>query len=165
MTSLMVAPLAVVAQAAQQQATGFDPFTLVLFAALALMIFMMFRGRKKAREAQEKIKSSLAPGAQVMTTFGLFGTVVSVDEANNKVQLELSPGNIATVHTQAVGQVVTPDEAAAVAQDENVVVPDDASSLDAAPRTETPAPRAQEDQPLDGTLNDEQRRDGDNKSF
>ena len=34
----MVAPLAVVAQASTTQATGFDPFTLVLFAALALTL-------------------------------------------------------------------------------------------------------------------------------
>lgn len=160
----MVAPLAVVAQNAQQQATGFDPFTLVLFAALALMIFMMFRGRKKAREAQEKIKSNLAPGANVMTTFGLFGTVVSVDEANNKVELELSPGNFATVHTQAVGQVVTPeDAAAAAAAQDNVIVPDDASAIAPELRNDAPAQSADET-PLDGTINDETRRDGENKA-
>ncbi|WP_232318049.1 preprotein translocase subunit YajC [Neomicrococcus aestuarii] len=163
MTSLMVAPLAVVAQASTTQATGFDPFTLVLFAALALMIFMMFRGRKKAREAQEKIKSSLAPGATVMTTFGLFGTVVSIDEAGNKVELELSPGNFATVHTQAVGQVVTPDEVVAEESTENVVVPDDASSITPQPRVEDSTPTATETQATDGVI-DDSRRDGENKA-
>jgi preprotein translocase subunit YajC len=69
----------------------------------------MFRGRKKQRQQQEQMKSELRPGAQVMTQFGLFGTVVSIDEAENKVVLELSPGSTATVHTQAVARIM-PDE-------------------------------------------------------
>jgi len=102
----------VLAQTSPAPSSGFDPMTLILLAAFAFLIFMMFRGRKKAQKAQEQLKSELAPGAEVMTQFGLFGTVLSIDNENNKIVLELSPGNTATVHAQAVAKVV-PQEAPA----------------------------------------------------
>lgn len=105
----------VLAQTSAQPGTGFDPMTLILLAAFAFLIFTMFRGRKKARTQQEQLKSSLAPGAEVMTQFGLYGTVVSIDSEENKIVLELSPGNTATVHTQAVAKVVEPTAPAAPA--------------------------------------------------
>jgi preprotein translocase subunit YajC len=43
-----------------------------------------------------------------MTTFGLFGTIESVDEAENKIVLRTGPTSEVTIHRQAVGRVVTP---------------------------------------------------------
>ncbi|ABM06405.1 preprotein translocase subunit YajC [Arthrobacter sp. MYb23] len=109
-----------------------DPMTILLFVMLGLFVFMMFRRNKKTQQQQAEMQSKFAPGVDVMTSFGLFGRIVSIDEAENKVVIELSPGNQATVHRQAVTKVVetTPEEAP--------VVPDDASSLTAA-QTEAPA--------------------------
>nr|WP_210001482.1 preprotein translocase subunit YajC [Paeniglutamicibacter kerguelensis] len=109
---------------------------LIMLAAFGLLIFMMMRGRKKAAKTQEEIRSNLAPGAEVMTQFGLFGRIVSIDTDENKIVLEVSPGNNVTVHSQTVAKVVAPEAAAPV-----VEVPNDASSLTAAPAesTETPA--------------------------
>lgn len=99
---------------------------IVLFAMLGIFIFMMFRRNKKTKEQQATLQSQFAPGVEVMTSFGLFGRIVSMDDEENKVVLELSPGNLATVHRQAVTKIVEP---AAVADEEPTVVPDDASSL------------------------------------
>lgn len=111
-----------------------DAMNIVLFAMLGLFIFMMFRRNKKTKEQQATLQSQFAPGVEVMTSFGLFGRIVSMDDEENKVVLELSPGNLATVHRQAVTKIVEP----AVADEEPTVVPDDASSItsqetDAAP--------------------------------
>ncbi|MFF2296305.1 preprotein translocase subunit YajC [Arthrobacter bambusae] len=100
--------------------------TILLFAMLGVFIFMMFRRNKKTQQQQAKLQSQFAPGVDVMTSFGLFGRIVSMDDAENKVVLELSPGNLATVHRQAVTKIVEPAEEA------SVDVPDDASSLTAA---------------------------------
>ena len=99
---------------------------IVLFAMLGIFIFMMFRRNKKTKEQQATLQSQFAPGVEVMTSFGLFGRIVSMDDEEKKVVLELSPGNLATVHRQAVTKIVEP---AAVAEEEPTVVPDDASSL------------------------------------
>lgn len=90
--------------------------TLILILAFAFLIFMMFRGRKKAQKQQEQLRSQLEPGSEVMTNFGLFGTVVAINPEDNKVTLEISPGTTATVHSQAIAKVVP--AAAPAAQDE-----------------------------------------------
>ena len=101
---------------------------IVLFAMLGIFIFMMFRRNKKTKDQQATLQSQFAPGIEVMTSFGLFGRIVSMDDEENKVVLELSPGNLATVHRQAVTKIVEP---AVAADEESTVVPDDASSLTA----------------------------------
>ncbi|MFJ4169283.1 preprotein translocase subunit YajC [Paenarthrobacter sp. NPDC089714] len=111
--------------------------TILLFVMLGLFVFMMFRRNKKTQQQQAEMQSKFAPGVDVMTSFGLFGRIVSIDEAENKVVIELSPGNEATVHRQAVTKVVDKPE------EEAPVVPDDASSLtvaetEGAAATETP---------------------------
>lgn len=113
----------VLAQAAAGK-PAFDPTMLIMLAAFGLLIFMMMRGRKKAAKAQEEIRSNLAPGAEVMTQFGLFGRIVSIDTEENKIVLEVSPGSTVTVHSQTVAKVVAPEAAAPV-----VEVPNDISSL------------------------------------
>ncbi|WP_066294257.1 preprotein translocase subunit YajC [Arthrobacter sp. B6] len=133
---------------------------IVLFAMLGIFIFMMFRRNKKTKEQQATLQSQFAPGVEVMTSFGLFGRIVSMDDEENKVVLELSPGNLATVHRQAVTKIVEP--AAAVEEEEEpTVVPDDASSLtihDAGtPGTPAAAPETP-DETLK-RLNDEGKKD------
>jgi preprotein translocase subunit YajC len=98
--------------------------TILLFVMLGVFIFMMFRRNKKTQQQQAQLQSQFAPGVEVMTSFGLFGRILSIDEAENKVVLELSPGNLATVHRQAVTKIVEPTV-------ETQAVPDDASALTA----------------------------------
>lgn len=102
----------------------FDPFLLVMLAIFGLLIFSMFRRSKKAQQQQQKLHQSLGPGVEVMTTMGLFGTILSVDKDENKAVIELSPGNTATVHLQAIGKAVDPAAGAAVAGEPDTTVPD-----------------------------------------
>ena len=90
-----------------------DPTLLLMLAALAVLMFFMMRRNKKTQQQQQQMQSKFAPGVDVMTSFGLFGTIRSIDEADNKVVLELSPGHLATVHRQAVAKVVEPSTAEA----------------------------------------------------
>ncbi len=118
--------------------------TILLFVMLGVFIFMMFRKNKKTQQAAAELQSKFAPGVEVMTSFGLFGRIVSINEEDNKVELELSPGNVATVHRQAVTKVVETVPAPVeepIEEADAPTVPNDASSLtadDATPREETP---------------------------
>ena len=77
---------------------------------LAALIFFMFRSSRKRQKQQSELQKQVVPGATVMTNFGVFGTIVSIDEETNKVELETSPGHILTVHRQTIGRVeTTPD--------------------------------------------------------
>ncbi|MCC3282670.1 preprotein translocase subunit YajC [Arthrobacter caoxuetaonis] len=114
---------------------GFDLTSLLLPVLLGLFIIMMFRKQKKTQKTVQEQRTQMVPGTEVMTQFGLFGTIVSVDQEENKAVLELSPGNTATIHLQALTKVVTTTP---VEEETETVVPDDASSLTGeTPRTET----------------------------
>lgn len=93
-----------------------------------LLIFMMFNSSRKRKAQQQEMATKLGPGAEIMTTFGVFGTVVSMDDTDNRVVLETTPGTQLTVHKQAVGKIL---EAAPSSDfdDAEIDVPDDASSL------------------------------------
>jgi preprotein translocase subunit YajC len=104
-----------------------DPLTLIMLAVLALLVFFMFRNGRKRKRDQEALQSTMVPGADVMTNFGLYGTIVSIDEEANKVALEIAPGTIVHIHRQTIARVVEPtttDEDDSVVADELVETDD-----------------------------------------
>ena len=84
----------------------FGPFEIVMLAVMAMLIFFMFRNSKKRKADMEAMREKMVPGAEVMTNFGLFGTLVSVDEETNVAEVETSPGTIVRVHRQTLSRVV-----------------------------------------------------------
>src|SRR3954454_10401557 len=77
-------------------------------AILVVLVLFMFRNGRKRQKDQQALAQSLKPGAEVMTTFGVYGTIESFDETENKVLLRTGPTSELTIHRQAVGRVVTP---------------------------------------------------------
>jgi len=113
---------------------AFDPYTLVLLALLAVMIFFMFRNSKKRKAEMEAAREKMVPGVEVMTNFGLFGTLLAIDEDTNVAQIETSPGTVVRVHRQTLSRVVE-DTPTAEDTDADVLpttptVADDASTVD-----------------------------------
>lgn len=88
-----------------------DLFLYGLIALSAAMLFFMYRSNKKRQTQAREMQDKLVEGAEVMTNFGLFGKVVSIDRDDSKVVLETSPKNQVTVHLQAVGRVIEPETA------------------------------------------------------
>lgn len=143
-----------------------DPTLIILFVVLAgLMFFMSSRTRKQQR-AQQEFRSQLAPGQEVMTGSGLFGTVVEIDEASDTVTIESTPGNQTRWLRAAIAKRVdTPAEDTDAVADETDVteegsktgtitpgddpvdVPDDLSSLDTAQREYREQQRRDDDEP------------------
>ncbi|ACS30792.1 preprotein translocase subunit YajC [Micrococcus luteus] len=129
------ATLPVIAQ--QAQGGGGSLLMLVAFAVLAVMLFLSFRRGKKVQQQQAQMRSTLAPGDEVMTGAGIFGTVVAVDTAGQRVTLETAPGTRMDVHLQGVTTVVEPETAEAPAGVDPAAAPTtDPSRLDDAPGTE-----------------------------
>lgn len=131
-----------------------DPNTaqLLFFGVIIVVIIgLMFRnGRKRQRTAQE-MTTGLQPGAEIMTSSGIFGVITAVDEAENKITLRTGPNSELTVHRQAVGRIVTP-----VAQD-GTQLNGDPVVLDDAAADPTFGERAT---PVDPTAEDPTRRTG-----
>ncbi|GAB2447117.1 preprotein translocase subunit YajC [Conyzicola lurida] len=86
---------------------------IALVIVLALFVFYAFRNSRKNKAKQAELKSQIVPGVEVMTNFGLFGTLLSIDEASNVAEIETSPGNVVRVHRQTLAKVVTEADAVA----------------------------------------------------
>lgn len=122
-----------------------DPLTIVMLAVLALLIFFMFRNSRKRQRDVAAMADRTQPGAKVMTNFGVFGTILSIDNEENQVLLETTPGTVLTVHRQTIAKIITPSEV--VADDDAevdvladpAVEPDFGERLPAADDTQKPS--------------------------
>lgn len=127
---------------------------LLLVGLGALLIFFMFNSRKKQQARMRQISDNLVPGVEVMTTFGVYGTVVAVDTEKMEVTLESGPGTVLRVHRQAIGQIQTPVEAAPAdpALGEDAATREDAGPVvDTAPEAPAPTDTTAAGDPVEGT--------------
>jgi len=112
-----------------------DPLTIVMLGVLALLIFFMFRNSRKRKQEMELLQLKMVPGAEVMTNFGLFGTLVELDEENNVATIETSPGSTVRVHRQTLARVIEEEPVADDVAEEPADAADEpqlnTSSLDA----------------------------------
>lgn len=85
-----------------------ESLPLLILIALALVVFVVLpqRQRKTAAAKQQALRQSMTPGTRVMTTSGMYATVVSSTETT--VDLEIAPGLVTTWLLAAVREVVPP---------------------------------------------------------
>lgn len=85
---------------------GAGGLTPILMIALlfGVMYFMMIRPQQKRRKEAEAMQSALAPGDEVVTIGGLYGTVTRVDD--DTVSLEVAPGVETRYARPAIARVV-----------------------------------------------------------
>lgn len=85
---------------------GLEIFLLPLL--LVGLLWFMGAPQRRMRKEQAALMSTLAPGADVMTHGGLYGTVVAIED--DVVVLETSPGMTMRWAKRAIATVVTPIE-------------------------------------------------------
>lgn len=64
---------------------------LLMFGLLGVMMYFMTRRQRRAQEQQQQLQNSLAVGDRVMTTSGLYGTVVDAEDSAT-ITIEIAPG-------------------------------------------------------------------------
>jgi preprotein translocase subunit YajC len=88
-----------------------DPTTLFLpLLLIAVFYFILIRPQQKQRREMAELQSRLAPGARIMTTSGLIGTIVAVEA--DEVVLEVAPGVTNRYVRRAIVRVLSDDTAA-----------------------------------------------------
>lgn len=97
-------------------------FLIVIIVAFAAFMFYSSRKRKKQ---QAELQTKMQPGARVMLSFGLYGTLLSVDDEKVTADVEIAPGTVVTVHRQTLSRVVD-DNASDI--DETVTTDDAAAA-------------------------------------
>ncbi len=78
----------------------------IMIGALALLVMFMVRNSRKQRQTQMELQEKLQPGAEVMTSFGLFANVVSIDDDTNVAVIDAGSGTLLRVHRQTLTKVV-----------------------------------------------------------
>jgi preprotein translocase subunit YajC len=89
---------------------------LLLFGLLGVMMYFMSRRQRRAQEQQVALQNSLAVGDRVMTTSGLYGTVVDTSD-DASIGIEIAPGVETEWLRAAVREKVGPE----VEDDEDLV--------------------------------------------
>lgn len=81
---------------------SFIPLLLVVV-VFVLLIIVPYRRQAARQRSVQAMQASLEPGTQVMTTAGIYGTVVSVGEKS--VELEVAPGTVIRIARAAIGEL------------------------------------------------------------
>ena len=79
-------------------------YLLVLLLPFLLLIFIVFSQRRRAQQVQA-LQASLAVGDEVVTTSGLYGTIVALDDA--VVTLDTGAGSTLRYDRRAIGMRAT----------------------------------------------------------
>jgi preprotein translocase subunit YajC len=72
---------------------------------LGAFYFLILRPAKARQRQQLELQRQVEPGATIMTTSGMFGTVTEVED--DAVHVEIAPGTVVRFTKAAVGRVVT----------------------------------------------------------
>jgi preprotein translocase subunit YajC len=70
--------------------------------------FLIMRPQRRRQQQQLEMQKKLEPGSRVVTTTGIYATIVAVGD--KQIVLETSPGSRVTMLKQAVGRVVGENE-------------------------------------------------------
>ncbi len=96
------------------QDSGGQGSSLIGLALPVLMIvgfyFLLIRPQRNRQKAQQALLASLEVGDEVMTTGGMFGTIIELDDEEGTVLLEIAPGTRVRMVRQGIAQRFVEDE-------------------------------------------------------
>ena len=91
----------------QEEDNVVRPESLLLLLLMGGLLFLLFTRSRRQQRAAQQLQSGLAAGARVMTTAGLYATVVGIEDS--VVVLETSPGQTSRWDRRAIARVL-PEE-------------------------------------------------------
>jgi preprotein translocase subunit YajC len=84
--------------------------TLLPIVLIGVVFYLLImRPARNRQRKQAEMMSALTPGTRVMTTAGVYGTLVSIDD--DDAELEIAPGVVIRVVKAAIGKVIDPEPA------------------------------------------------------
>jgi preprotein translocase subunit YajC len=93
-----------------QQSSGGGGFSLLILLALPVVLYLMMRSQRRKTAQQQTVQQGAEVGDEIMTTAGIFGTIVGEDEDRGTVEVEVAPGTRVTMIRGAIARIVTEDE-------------------------------------------------------
>jgi preprotein translocase subunit YajC len=97
------------AEAATKSSGSSLTFPILIVLVFVGFYFLMIRPQRRRQQQVAQQQNTVAPGARVRTTAGMYATVIEVD--GNDVVLEVAPGVEVRYLKRAIMEVITPGEA------------------------------------------------------
>jgi preprotein translocase subunit YajC len=89
--------------------SGGSALTLLIFAVPLLMFFFLQRSNKRRVQQQRMVQQSVEEGEEILTTGGMFGTVIEADEDEDSILVEIAPGTRVRMTRGAVARRLSED--------------------------------------------------------
>lgn len=92
--------------------TGGNPLVGLALPVLMLggLYFVLIRPQRARQRAQKALLATLEEGDEVMTTGGIFGTIVAIDDQEGILTVEIAPGTQVRMLRQGVSQRFIEDD-------------------------------------------------------
>lgn len=94
---------------AQDAPGGSGLFTILIFALPLLMFFFLQRSNRRRVQHQRMMQQAVEEGEEILTTSGIFGTVVEIDEDEDTMLVEIAPGTRIRMLRQSVARRLNED--------------------------------------------------------
>ena len=95
---------------AQGSGGGGSLITLLVFALPLGLLFVFMRNQQKRLRTQQALQQSAEVGDEVLTTSGMFGTIVDEDEDEGTVTVEIAPGTQVKMVRAGIARRITEDD-------------------------------------------------------
>ena len=95
---------------AQGSSGGSSFITLLVFALPLGLLFVFMRNQQRRLRNQQALQQSAEVGDEVLTTSGMFGTIVDEDEEEGTVTVEIAPGTHVKMLRAGIARRLTEDD-------------------------------------------------------
>lgn len=95
---------------AQGSSGGSSFITLLVFALPLGLLFVFMRNQQRRLRNQQALQQSADVGDEVLTTSGMFGTIVDEDEEEGTVTVEIAPGTHVKMLRAGIARRLTEDD-------------------------------------------------------
>jgi preprotein translocase subunit YajC len=95
---------------AQSTSQGGNPLGFLILLLPIALLYFMFRSQKRRAAQQQSLQQAAQVGDEILTTSGIFGTIVDEDEDEGTVVVEIAPGTQITMVRAGIARRVTEDE-------------------------------------------------------
>ena len=84
-----------------------NPLSFLIFLIPLAFLFILMRSQKRKMAAQQARQQSAEIGDEIMTTAGIFGTIVDEDDEEGIITVEIAPGTRIRMVRSGIARTLT----------------------------------------------------------
>jgi preprotein translocase subunit YajC len=93
-----------------QESQGGSPLSFIIFLLPLGLLFFLMRSQKKKLQAQQALQQQAEVGDEILTTSGIYGTIVETDDDEGTVVVEIAPGTQIKMVRAGISRRLVDDE-------------------------------------------------------